>query len=316
MSSYKSCFALVCAAAFLLSLTSCKADEGAKSAFDGERAYADLGKLLEIGTRVPGSEGSIQAQGFIRDSLKGSGLEVRDFPFKAFTPRGVVEMNTLVGVVQGTRDEIILLSNHYDTKYFPDFTFIGANDGGSTTVWMLEMARVLGASREGCTVWLCFFDGEEAFEEWTEADSLYGSRELVSTLKQSGELGSVKAQINVDMIGDCDLSVFKDPEAPEWLVGAIMDSVKELEYSSKFLPWGERVLDDHIPFRKAGIDTINLIDFRYGGDRSMHSRNWHTVNDTIDNVCANSLQVIGDVIVHALPRIEAHIMSVGGESRE
>ncbi len=288
-------------------LPSCSAQDKLTSPFDGERAYTDLELLLRIGERVPGTRGSIKAQKFIRDGLKEAGVEVREFPFRALTPRGVLDMNTIVGIIPGSRSETVILSNHYDSKYFPDFTFVGANDGGSTTAWMLEMARVLGARREGCTVWLCFFDGEEAFEKWSDIDSLYGSRELVSELKRTGELENIKALINVDMIGDCDLGVFKDPDAPKWLRDAITRTAKELGYGDSFLPFGERIKDDHIPFRKVGIDAIDLIDFRYGGGRAMHDRNWHTVHDTIDNVCADSLKVIGDVVYRALPLIEEHI---------
>ena len=288
-------------------LASCSAETASESPFDGERAQEDLVSLLEIGPRVPGTAGSVAAQQFIRDGLTQAGIEVREFPFQALTPIGVVQMNTIVGVVKGTRPETIVLSNHYDSKYFPTFRFVGANDGGSTTAWMLEMARVLGGSREGFTIWLCFFDGEEAFVEWTDADSLYGSRDLVLKLKKSGELKHIRALINVDMIGDCALGVFRDPGAPAWLRNVITVSAKELGHADSFLPWGYLVLDDHIPFRRAGIDTINLIDFRYGGERAMHNRNWHTVHDTIDKVCADSLEIIGDVVYHALPRIENHL---------
>jgi hypothetical protein len=147
-------------------LPSCSAQDISKSPFDGERAYGDLVSFLEIGERVPGTEGSLKAQVFIKDGLRNAGVEVCEFPFEVFTPRGMLKMNTIVGVIQGSRSEVIILSNHYDSKYFRDFNFVGANDGGSTTVWMLEMARVLGPRREGYTVWLCFFDGEEAFEKW------------------------------------------------------------------------------------------------------------------------------------------------------
>jgi glutaminyl-peptide cyclotransferase len=294
-------------------LTSCSAQTSPKSSFDGERAYAELGELLALGERVPGTEGSLKAQGFIKSKLAEAGVEVREFPFEAFTPLGMREMNTIVGVIPGTRDEVIVLSNHYDTKYFPNFEFLGANDGGSTTAWMLEMARTLGPKREGATIWLCFFDGEEAFEKWTEIDSLYGSRELVKILKKSGEIEKIGALINVDMIGDCDLGVFQDPDAPKWLQRIVEQSANDLGHGKAFLPWGERVLDDHIPFRKAGVDAINLIDFRFGGGKPIHDRNWHTVRDTIDLVCADSLKVIGDVVFHAIPRIEARILETEDE---
>jgi Zn-dependent M28 family amino/carboxypeptidase len=289
-------------------LSSCSAQKLPPSAFDGARAYADLERVVAIGPRVPGTQGSLEAQALIKDGLREAGVTVREFPFETLTPKGMLKMNTIVGVVKGTRDETIILSGHYDTKYFRDFRFVGANDGGSSTAWLLEMARVLGASREGCTVWLCFFDAEEAFATWSDLDSLYGSRELVKVLKETGEIDNIKAQVNVDMIGDCELGVFQDPGAPTWLKGAIRGTANTLGHDKKFLMWGSSIDDDHVPLRREGIDTINLIDFRYGRDTAIHNRTWHTAADTIDRVCPESLKVVGDVVYHALARMDAHII--------
>lgn len=285
----------------------------AESPFDGERAYRDVETVVGIGERVPGTEGSKRAQEFIRAGLTEAGVAIREFPFEARTPMGVIAMNTVVGIVEGTSDEVLILSNHYDTKYFRDFTFVGANDAGSTTGWMLEMARVLGAQREGLTIWLVFFDGEEAFKEWTPADSLYGSRNMVKTLQESGEFDKLRAMINVDMIGDCDLGVFQDEEAPNWLYVSIWRTANRLGHGEHFLSWGATIADDHKPFRQAGLDAINLIDFRYGGSAITHDRTWHTPNDTLDKVCADSLQVVGDTVYHVLPLIDERF-GAGGDA--
>lgn len=279
----------------------------ASSPFDGERAYTDLARIVAIGPRVPGTEGSSKVQALIRDELKLAGLEVQEQSFTANTPLGPRDMTNLVGVVRGTQPGLILLTNHYDTKYFPEFVFVGANDGGSTTAWMLEMARTLGPQREGCTVWLCFFDGEEAFQTWTETDSLYGSRAFVQRLTGTGEAAQVKAVVNVDMIGDCKLGIFKDPGAPEWLEEAVWAQARRLGYDKAFLLSGRQIEDDHIPFRRAGLPALELIDFEYGGSAAAHQNTWHTSRDTLDKVCAGSLQAVGDVIYHALPVIESHV---------
>jgi Zn-dependent M28 family amino/carboxypeptidase len=280
---------------------------GASSPFDGERAYTDLARIVAIGPRVPGTEGSAKVQTLIRDELKLAGLDVWEQTFTASTPLGPRSMTNLVGVVQGTQPGLILLTNHYDTKYFPEFVFVGANDGGSTTAWMLEMARTLGPQREGCTVWLCFLDGEEAFQTWTETDSLYGSRAFVRRLIETGEVAQVKAVVNVDMIGDCKLGIYKDPDAPEWLEEAVWAQAGRLGYDKAFLLTGRRIEDDHIPFRRAGLPALELIDFEYGGSAAAHQNTWHTSRDTLDKVCAGSLQAVGDVIYHALPVIESHV---------
>lgn len=280
---------------------------GAKSEFDSERAYEDLERIVSIGPRIPGSPEAKELRGLIRAELEEAGLDVMEWPFTAQTPIGERNMVNVVGVVKGTKPGRILLGNHYDTKYFPNFRFVGANDGGSTTAWMIEMARTLGPRRDGRTIWLCFFDGEEAFEEWTETDSLYGSRAFVARLARDNELDEVHALVNVDMIGDCYLGISQDPGAPDWLTRIIWNTAKELGYDSHFLPTELNIEDDHLPFRRAGVDAINLIDYRYGGSLFDHRRNWHTPNDTLDRVCPESLQAVGDVVYRALSSVEAYL---------
>jgi Zn-dependent M28 family amino/carboxypeptidase len=220
-------------------------------------------------------------------------------------------MTNLVVEIPGTLPGIIVIGNHYDTKFFADFNFVGANDGGSTTAWMIEFARAIGPQREGRTVWLCWFDGEEAFLEWSDMDSLYGSREMVSRLQADDRLGEVQAMINLDMIGDCQLSVFHDAGAPEWLVETIAGAARETGNSGAFIPRTTSTEDDHVSFRKAGVPAINLIDFYYGGGSAEHHMNWHTSRDRIDLVCAESLQAIGEVMLAALPRLDRAPMDRG-----
>lgn len=283
----------------------------AQSAFDGRRAYDDLRTIVGFGPRPSGSDALVQLQNHIEQSLAAAGLEVRREAFGASTPIGALRMVNITGVVQGTEPGVIILGNHYETKYFPDFRFVGANDGGSTTAWMLEMARALGARRQGKTVWLCFFDGEESFGEWSAADSLYGSRAFVENLRAEGRLGEIAAMVNLDMVGDCFLDIKRDRDAPAWLTQAVWNKARDLGYGQYFQPFMQSVEDDHIPFRRAGIPAMDVIDFSYGGSMAAHRRNWHTANDTIDRVCADSLQAVGDVIYHALPEIDAQTKRVG-----
>ena len=278
--------------------------------FDGTRAFQDLERIVAFGPRPSGSEALEKTRDFIVRQLEAAGLSVRRFPFEAATLIGKVNMVNLVGIIKGTSPDIILIGNHYETKLFTDFTFVGANDGGSTTAWMLEMARAIGPTRQGRTIWLCFFDGEEAFKTWSREDSLYGSRHLVETLKKSGELSSVKTMINVDMIGDAYLGIHRDPDAPKWLHSIIWDTAERMGYGKHFSRRGMTIEDDHIPFREAGIPTIELIDFMYGGSVIDHQRTWHTPNDTLDKVSAASLQAVGDVIYNALFDIDAYLDTI------
>jgi glutaminyl-peptide cyclotransferase len=278
-----------------------------QSPFDATRAFRDLEAIVAIGPRPPGSPEALATRQYIKEELEAAGLEVREDAFEASTPVGPRSMANLTAVVEGTQPGIIILGNHYDTKYFPDFPFVGANDGGSTTAWMIELGRTLGPRRDGRTVWLCFFDGEESFKTWTDTDSLYGSREFVRRLKDEGKLDQVRAMINVDMIGDCYLGIYTDVGAPDWLTQTVWAKAQELGYASHFLSNGRSIQDDHIPFRSAGIPALELIDFNYGESFLDHDRLWHTPQDTIDRVCPGSLQVVGDVIYHALPELDARI---------
>jgi len=294
----------------LLGLSACSATPA--SPFDGARAFADLEAIVALGPRVAGTPESAATRAYIRAELESVGVAYREQRFVADTPLGERSMTNVIAEIEGTEPGVIVLSNHYDTKYFRDFTFVGANDAGSTTAWMIEMARTLGPKREGYTLWLVWFDGEEAFEEWTPEDSLYGSRHMVADLAASGGLDRVRAMINVDMIGDCDLTVLVDPGAPVWLRDIVWTAADELGYGEAFTPIVRSMEDDHKPFRDAGVPAMNLIDFRYGGGRAEHDRNWHTPRDTIDRVCADSLQAVGDVLYHALPRIDRAIAQGAG----
>ncbi len=274
------------------------------SPFDGQRAFGDLATIVGIGPRVAGTDGSEEVRAMIRRELEAAGLEVLDYAFEAATPLGARPMVDFIGVVEGTKPGVIVLGNHYDTKYLPDIEFVGANDGASSTAWMLEMARVLGPQRDGRTLWLCFFDGEEAFGEWSPTDGLYGSRALVAKFKADGTLGDVQAMVNVDMIGDCLLAIYKDVAAPKWLTETVWGTAKSLGYAGQFVMFSHGIDDDHASFRRAGVPAMNVIDFRYGGSALDHRQNWHTSRDTLEMVCAESLQVVGDVIYHSLGTID------------
>src|SRR5690606_9449129 len=104
--------------------------------------------------------------------------------------------------------------------------------------------------REGKSIWLVFYDGEEAFVEWTEDDSLYGSRAFVDYLREKELLNSIEAVVNLDMIGDCQLGIFKDMDAPSWLEAAVWKTAREVGYGKYFTERPIRMEDDHVPLRE------------------------------------------------------------------
>jgi peptidase M28-like protein len=276
------------------------ASDGAPAEFDAARAYAHLKKMVEIGPRPPGSEAIKKAQHYIIRELKGYGLKVIEDGFQAKTTHGPVAMKNIIGELPGQRSDIVLISGHYDTKVQPGF--VGANDGGSSTAAVLEMARALAKTRLEYTVWFVLFDGEEAFVDWSAnngMDNTYGSRHMVSKLKSDGTIQRVKAMVLVDMIGDKNLDLLRDAESTPWMVQAIWKTAKRLGHSKHFLEAEGAYSDDHIPFKEAGVPVVDLIDFNFGPSNQY----WHTNQDTLDKVSSESLKVVGDVVIAALPEI-------------
>jgi len=174
------------------------------------------------------------------------------------------------------------------------------------------MARALKPrTGMGCTLWLAWLDGEEAFGKWTKEDSLYGSRALVAHLRETGELSRIRAVINVDMIGDAYLCIKRDPDAPAWLLNPVWDAARRFGYMRHFSIAVQQVEDDHVPFREAGIPALEVIDFSYGGTMLHHVVNWHTAQDTLDKLRPESLKAVADVIYDAIPVIEAQVDKQG-----
>jgi Zn-dependent M28 family amino/carboxypeptidase len=276
--------------------------------FDGAAAWRHVQQLVAMGPRPSGSPALSRARRYVVDQLTRAGLRVRLQPFEAQTPDGPVTMANVVGVVAGRRPDVIVVGGHYDTKLFRDFVFVGANDGGSSTGWLLELARRLRRAGREFTYWVTFFDGEEARREWSETDSLYGSRHFVAELSRSGELGLVRAAIVVDMIGDRHLNILREETSTPWLTDLLWASAHRLGHADHFRPESLRIEDDHVPLLRAGIPTALVIDIDYPP--------WHTPRDTLAHVSPRSLQVVGEVVLEALPALEdALTRGPGGQPR-
>jgi Zn-dependent M28 family amino/carboxypeptidase len=265
--------------------------------FDGARAFAHVEKLVAIGQRQSGSPGIRLAQDYIRTQLKTSGCSVEEDNFESSTPVGRIPMKNIVAKVPGASPNVVLLLTHYDTKRQADF--VGANDGGSSTGLMLEMARQLCGKKGSVSVWIAFLDGEEALVEWSDTDSTYGSRQLAARLALGNELKSVKAVVLADMIGDRDLKVKRESNSTAWLTDVVWNTAKRLGYEKHFLSESQAMEDDHLPFLKRGVPAVDLIDYDYPP--------WHTSGDTLDKVSARSLGVVGHVILESVKEIEKKV---------
>jgi glutaminyl-peptide cyclotransferase len=267
--------------------------------FDSNRAWEHLRQLVALGPRPAGSQAIEQSRRYIKDQLAAVGVAVAEQAWDDQTPIGPVHMINLVATIPGARKDRLVIAGHYDTKRFREFRFVGANDGGSSAAFLIELGRVLKSRRNPLTIELLFLDGEEAVLEWQGNDHTYGSRHYVEAARRDGTLASLKALVLVDMIGDRDLRFLRDLNSTPWLVDTIWAAADRQKLSAYFRPDRDQIEDDHLPFVQAGIPSVDIIDLEYPA--------WHTAGDTLDAVSARSLQVVGDVLVAALPQIEARL---------
>lgn len=289
--------------------TSLAAETGT-GVFDGQRAYAHVRKQVEFGPRPAGSEALARTRRYLTGELKSYGLRVTLDEFTAKTPLGRRRMANLTAELPGQSDEFILIASHYDTKLYRDFVFLGANDGGSSTGVLLELARVLAREprRNYFTYRFVFFDGEEAFcREWSECgserepDNTYGSRRYVARLRERGELKRARALVLLDMVGYRELELGRDTSSTPWLVDLVWRAAHGLGFNEQFTEREEHVGgDDHTPFLAAGVPAVDLIQL----DTYPH---WHTPEDTLDKVSAESLRIVGQTVLAALPLIESKL---------
>jgi Zn-dependent M28 family amino/carboxypeptidase len=295
-------------------LTACvSASQPAPAApvFDGARAFEDLKRMVAIGPRPAGSPGIEKTRDYIRKQLAAAGWTVAEQAFDARTPLGSVRMvnlratrpgpATTAAAGAGASQPRIVIGGHYDTKLVKEFRFVGASDAGSSAAFLLELARALKSRTNALPIELLFLDGEEAVIDWNlpnAQDHTYGSRYYVEQLQKTGTVTDVRAFILVDMIGDKDLGIRREQNSTPWLKDAIWSTARRLG-RTEFLDEETPIEDDHIEFLAAGIPSVDIIDLDYAA--------WHTAADTLDAVSARSLQVVGDVLLAALPLIETRL---------
>jgi Zn-dependent M28 family amino/carboxypeptidase len=271
---------------------------GPAETFDGARAFADLKHLVAFGPRPAGSPALGEARSWMIAQLKDAGAQVEEDSFTASTPVGPIPMTNLIAKFPGAQSKVVMVTGHYDTKLEESFRFVGANDGASSAALLLELARVLHGRKHDLTYWLVFFDGEEAVQEWTDTDSVYGSRHLVQKLSSAGELGRIRAMILVDMIGDAHLEIHREAGSTSWLTDMVFTAAHRLGYTKYFLDSPIGVEDDHVPFVDAGVAAVDLIDF------DPTDGYWHTAKDTVEHCSPLSLTIVGRVVLATLADLE------------
>ncbi|MGA7217524.1 MAG: M28 family peptidase [Candidatus Sulfotelmatobacter sp.] len=263
-------------------------------------------EIVAFGPRPIGSANHKKVEDFIVAHLKGD--EVENDIFTANTPEGKLPVHNIVAKFPGKKDGIIVIASHYDTNYpLRNTSFIGANDGGSSSALLLELANQLRSkTNDGYSIWLVWDDAEEAIKPdgsggipmqmpFTE-DSLYGITHLAEKWQADGTLKKIKAFLLADMVGDADLNIERDSNSTAWLENVIYEAASRAGYQSHFFARTMEVDDDHLPFVKRGVPCADLIDFDYGYNDVF----WHTTQDTVDKLSPKSLEIVGSTILETI----------------
>ncbi|MCK4548649.1 MAG: M28 family peptidase [Candidatus Krumholzibacteria bacterium] len=288
-------------AVILAALTGC--GSGDVPEFDSASAFTFLEQQVDIGFRYPGSPEHKQLQKYLTGRLQEFGANVSLQPFEAVLTTGdTLNLINIIGNYNRKASKRIMLAAHYDTRPFadrdPDPTnrdkpIAGANDGASGVAVLLEIARLLGESEPSVGVDIVLFDGEDYGREGTAIDYCLGSAHFARRLRGYKPY----AAIVIDMIGDSDLEIMMEGysrAASPVLLGELFDIAEQLGYGQFRRKKMEAIIDDHLPLIQAGINAVDLIDFDYDY--------WHTLEDTPDKCSPESLEAVGNVLLHYIWR--------------
>ena len=268
--------------------------------FDGNRAFEHVARQVGFGPRPSGSQALAQTQDYILGQLKSDGCTTEVDAFNADTPIGRLPMKNILVKIPGGDSSIILLGTHYDSLLRHDITFVGADDSGSSTAVMLELARLLCGTHGKHAVWIAFFDGEEAMKAWSATDSRYGSRQMAARLAASGDIPKIKAFLLADMVGSRSLHFAREESSTQSLVDLMWATAARLGYSDIFVNTSSGAQDDHDSFLKRKVPSMDVIDF----DRDQDVPFWHTDEDTLDKISARSLAISGHVFLETVKELQ------------
>jgi Zn-dependent M28 family amino/carboxypeptidase len=265
--------------------------------FNASRAMQYLKEIVAYGPRPIGSETHKKVETYILSHLKGDNVEQDTFEIN--TSEGRFPVHNIIAKFPGARDGIIVIASHYDTNWpLRTTSYVGANDGASSSALLLEIANQLrGKKRDGYSVWLLWDDAEESMKlPWDDPESLYGVRHLAEKWEKDGTLKQMKAFLLEDMIGDANLNIERDTNSTAWMEDLIHDAATRLGYQSHFFGRTISVSDDHLPFVQRGVPCADLIDLDYGYNNVFH----HTTQDTVDKLSPKSLSIVGTVTLETM----------------
>ena len=273
----------------------------------GAAALEEVRRFVELGPKEPGTEGAARAAAHLVARLQTAGVEAQIQEFQDASPAGVLTFRNVLGRIPGKGNQCILLGAHTDTKTGIE-GFVGANDSGSGTGLLIELARVLGQNGpHALEIRFAFFDGEECRVEYGPEDGFHGSRYLAKTMAEDGSLSNVVAMILLDMVGDRDLTVTIPRNGTPELMALAFEAARAEGVRKHFGLYPGMVSDDHTAFLERGVPAVDLIDFHFGSAPGKNDY-WHTAEDSMDKVSAESLEKVGRVVermVEALVEREA-----------
>ena len=269
--------------------------------FDGKRAFAHVAKQVSFGPRPAGSPAIGHVQEYLQAELKSYGCSVETDSFGADTPVGRLPMKNILVRIPGEKPGAILLGTHYDTKRMENF--VGADDSGSSTGVMLELARLLCPQHGKYAVWIAFFDGEEAVNTaWQDPDNRYGSRQMAAKLAAAGDISKIKAFLLADIVGGRNLHFKRESDSTKWLKDLVWKTAHQLGYQSIFLDTEFPVSDDHLSFLSRNVPSVDVIDLDNGPNGDVYY--WHTPQDTLDKISAKSLAIVGHVFLESVKQLQ------------
>lgn len=278
--------------------------------FDGHKAFAEVEALVQFSPRDAGTTGGWKAANHIFQRLATFGIQADKDEFVDMTPEGEKTMINVIGMIPGKTEEWIILGSHFDTMPGID-NFQGANDSGSSTGVLLELARMMGEAEVVPEVGIlfAFFDGEEGIADYIPGDGLHGSRRMARQLRASGDHKKIRAMILLDMVGDKDLKFTIPYNSSRDLVKETLNAAHALGYRDRFTLTRSIITDDHVPFLQDGIPSIDLIDFKFGSEPNLNDH-WHAEADNLQNISAESLEITGKITLQILNQL------MDGQNRE
>jgi Zn-dependent M28 family amino/carboxypeptidase len=271
--------------------------------FDSESAFGFLEEQVDIGFRYPGSPEHKELQKYLTGRLREFGANVSLQPFEAVLTTGdTLSLINIIGNYNMGASKRVMLAAHYDTRPYADRDpdpanrdkpIHGANDGASGVAVLLEIARLLEGIDPPVGVDIVLFDGEDYGREGSPIDYCLGSAHFAKRLRGYRPY----AAIVIDMIGDSDLEIKMEGysrAASPALLGELFDIAEELGFDQFSRKNTVAIIDDHLPLIQAGLNAVNLIDFEY--------EYWHTLEDTPDKCSPESLEAVGNVLLHYIWR--------------